>query len=519
MSEPNKVKSDVFVGRENELQRFRHILTPESKVHIFNIHTNGGGGIGKTQLLLQMQKICKNRPNIVYGNKLIDFYHTENHSKLGVMEQITQNLEREQFSEFESLTKEYRETEDAISRKELLRNIEAVFFKEYKRVSEKTAGGKKVIVLFFDTYEVVQNEASEISFWLEDMLFPKLNKNTRLIISGRNPLETVKRDAVSVQEIELGHFNLSETIDFLKNCFTKEELEDKKIESDSVIEMLHHLVDGRPILIALLVDWLKYDFDDVELDAELLLERIGIESGKSPASITKARKEDFEKALINPIGRMRDPEDRAVTHMAFAYRRMTPEMFSFITDIPIKDYFTKEKYNQLVTEYPDAKIALETIVTEEGDKVFINTEDIPETLKKQMGNEVFDRFREHLKKTINKGTETILLKSLRPLSFVKYKDFPEQTVLLHDEMRDLVNKHWWKEHGNVQDIQNGMARRLVEYYDKEVERPELKSSIIRSTYYAERLYYSFFAGTGELLKYFVLIFDERLKGYHINTFL
>jgi hypothetical protein len=86
-------------------------------------------------------------------------------------------------------------------------------------------------------------------------------------------------------------------------------------------------------------------------------------------------------------------------------------------------------------------------------------------------------------------------------------------------MRDLVNKHWWKEHGNVQDIQNGMARRLVEYYDKEVERPELKSSIIRSTYYAERLYYSFFAGTGELLKYFVLIFDERLKGYHINTFL
>ena len=46
-----RILSELFVGREKELTRFKGILHPDSGINVVNIHTNGDGGIGKTQLL------------------------------------------------------------------------------------------------------------------------------------------------------------------------------------------------------------------------------------------------------------------------------------------------------------------------------------------------------------------------------------------------------------------------------------------------------------------------------------
>ena len=52
----DRVTSDLFIGRKQELKNFASILKPESNIRVFSIHTDGKGGIGKTQLLLHMQK-------------------------------------------------------------------------------------------------------------------------------------------------------------------------------------------------------------------------------------------------------------------------------------------------------------------------------------------------------------------------------------------------------------------------------------------------------------------------------
>jgi len=61
-----RVPSDIFVGRRKELERFNDLLSRTGEPHILSVHTDGKGGIGKTQLLLQMQKICESRPDVIY---------------------------------------------------------------------------------------------------------------------------------------------------------------------------------------------------------------------------------------------------------------------------------------------------------------------------------------------------------------------------------------------------------------------------------------------------------------------
>jgi len=148
------------------------------------------------------------------------------------MRLIAEALGENNFAEFKAKLDEYDQVKDRDQRRNLFLELENTFTKNYTDFSEST---KKVIVLFFDTYEVIQD--SEISRWLEITLFPSLKGDIRIIVAGRLPLELI-----SAEETELGHFELKYTIQFLKACF---EIEDDK-ESESRIgsrEIIEKLMD------------------------------------------------------------------------------------------------------------------------------------------------------------------------------------------------------------------------------------------------------------------------------------
>jgi len=422
-----RVTSDIFVGRKEELKKFEELLLPTGCPHILSIHTNGDGGIGKTQLLLQMQKICESRSDVIYTKKLIDFYHTEARTGRDVMRLIAEALGKNNFPEFNDKLQQYENRE---IRKSLFVELESAFHQNYADFAEKT---DKIIVLFFDTYEVIQN--SDLSRWLEIEFFPTLKGNTRVIVAGRYPLKLISADKIC-----LATFQTGEAIEFLKKCFHTEddkELE-KRIGSNEFISKINEMAKGRPILLALFADWCQYEhniMNPVDL----------IKNIESQTRDQSKKQELFETSLIERIAFMKRPEDMAVTYMAFAYRRMTPDIFGYLTDISIEK------------------------------------------------------------------SKEILLEKLKPLSFIKYKE--EDTVLLHDEMRDLVVRYWWKKQDARQIIRKDIAENLVEYYNKLLSA-EL-SETEQAVYYAEKLYYQLYTDLEKGFDFFVSQFDESLQEYRI----
>jgi len=330
-----QVTSAIFVGRKKLLQEFEQFIQHDSSFRLLNIHSQGLGGIGKTQLLLRMQAICASKPKtILYTPTLIDFYHIENRSKLGLMCQSVRQLDVS-FSDFEVQVTKYHQTTDVSEREFLFKKIEASFFEEYKAFTEKLALDDKIVVLFFDTYEVLQastetKESSQFLAWLESSFFPNIlqSPQARLVVSGRYPLQ--KRDEFQplIHNIELHTLSYDETISFWHECFTTTTCDDlilkMHLDAEAQLRLLHKQANGHPILLALIADWVRYRH---------------IKEPFSLAVILANSKDDkqFEQQLIERIASLKEIDSRAILLMAIAYHRMTPELLSYLTGEPIDE--------------------------------------------------------------------------------------------------------------------------------------------------------------------------------------
>ena len=155
------MKSSIFVGREKELKHFEDEFLFHPGAFILNIHTEGDGGVGKTQLLLKMLDIChtKYSERIITNAKeeLIDLYHTENRSRTGIIKQIIRILGDEHFSDTKESLGKYLQTKDSSEPEHLFQSkVLKKFREEYRLFADNAARNKKNIVLFFDTYEAIQ---------------------------------------------------------------------------------------------------------------------------------------------------------------------------------------------------------------------------------------------------------------------------------------------------------------------------------------------------------------------------
>jgi len=449
------VTSELFIGRTRELARF-HALLASPGLTVLNIHTNGDGGIGKTQLLRRMQQVCAAMPErVAFTAELIDFYHTESRSRVGVMLQIATNFGLREFPDFVGLAAQYHDAIDVSKREELLPQIEEAFRRNYREFSARIHHERQaVIVLFFDTYEVVQQgevaaptaadaDVSGFSLWLECWLFSHLTPNTRVVVSGRYPLQEINRVSIAVEELSLAHFRFKDTLAFWRHCFgaRSENALIERLGSREMLKKFHCLADGRPVLLALFADWVNYALRPLSPDD--LLAEIERRSGIIGRRATPKQRDLFERAMIDRIAALQSNQEHAVTYLAVAYRRMTPAMFRALSDLPLDE------------------------------------------------------------------CRRVLLEELRPLSFIKYKT--GDCVLLHDEMRRLVVRHWWDAHDDSRDVRRDLARQLVAYYDAHLlTEPEL-SAAARQIYTSEQLEYAFSADPLDGLDRFRKEFDMALE--------
>lgn len=438
-----KVTSDIFVGRDEQLQAFQRFIEFESNIHILNIHSRGDGGIGKTQLLRRMQAICETPPaKVIFTRGLLDFYHVEARSKIGLMCLIVRQLGVPRaFTKFEKLVEKYHQTKDTSERETIFPQIETEFKQEYTVFSKTSEQENKVIVLFFDTYEVIQPqsythetgqaEANRFLVWVETTLFPFLaqHANTGVVVAGRYRLGEINRSECAVQEIDLRNLSYPEALTFWNTCFEETSISGLiskiGVKTEEQLKILYALAKGHPILLALIADWVQYTHTQRPFSIKELCDKVAQTTGDLSEPVSQKQQEEFERELIEWVSSLIDLESHAITQMAIAYHRMTPEIFQYLNGISI----------------------------------------------------------ENSKRT--------LLENLRPLSFIKYKK--GDIVLLHDEMRRLVLQHYWKNQDPSRTIRKGIAAELLQYYDDQLLKQPGLSQIERELYFSERLPYAFLA--------------------------
>lgn len=302
-----------FVDRRHELEQFCTALASQRDLTVLNIY--GDGGAGKTWLLERALDEADKYPAVKFVEP-IDFYITENHSVAGFLMHIANQLGRDEFrsylqkadelSAISSLKSASADTLTALEKEAHSRFIEefSLFARKYQK-----------IILAFDTFEVVQDEA--VGHYIVKRLLPEL-KNCAILMAGRrNRLIDFGSLAALVTDIELKEINLKDAPEF----FEKRGLE--KLP-DGEVKMLWQQTHGRPLLLDLALDWLREN-----PEPEFLLQADD--------------EEEFEEKLVADIAELRQDRDRAILYMAWANRRLDRQMLEYIMQEKSLDYEDLER--------------------------------------------------------------------------------------------------------------------------------------------------------------------------------
>ncbi|WPD24739.1 MAG: tetratricopeptide repeat protein [Candidatus Electrothrix scaldis] len=521
LQEQLSVKSSIFVGRQKELDQFKdHFLfTPEN--FVLNIHTNGDGGVGKTQLLLQMQKKCRIElsDKVVVGNELIDFYHTESRSKIGIAQQIIKYIGEERFPKLIKQIHDYNQTEDSSERNYCIHQLLYTLKTEYEKFAAEMNRDGQTIVFFFDTYEVIQfvdgrkgsSEGTEFSKWLENVFFPVLaTNNTRVVIAGRNRL-ICTNNLTKVAECVLSLFDFSTAIAFLIkslriaefSAIDYQNFSERFSKEADLLNPYRHTLGNERIGI-----WISELPDDyiVKFGEEawlLLMNRVAIED-----------KDELDKdGLLDELGLTEDE-----LHTIFDLANYRPIFLSLFVEW---FRFNRGKIEpaeliEEISQYSEDK----NIQRKMFDRVLVKriSYDYQERIIIYRMTVAYRRMNPEIMAYLTGYTlercRDILLERMRHLSFIKYKKEGD-VVLLHDEVRDLIEQYW-DDPGKVH--YKEISRKLVHYYEEVLlndKEHSIKKTVIfpedRNTYIAEFIEYSFISDYSTGLDHFCEEFDTAME--------
>ena len=312
----------IFVGRDEEIKQFSNLLETESSRWI--VHIPGDGGTGKTCLLEHFHALAKKNQHFLVPEGIVDFYNTTNQTGFGLLQEITSQLGRECFKEFQEERDFFhsnflnREQEpDPGERQAAVSRVLDAFLNDYRELIKQ---GRR-IVLFFDTCE----EMHAIRDWVLNELVAGISKvekelaeagpsvgkaslmKTILVFAGRRNLEfppeqTLLFELTSLSEEDVSEFWGSD--DVVRSQLAPEKIKD-----------LYKRSTGRPLYVALVFDWLK--------------------NGVSTADDLLSHEEPFNETLVNWVRRLNQPEKQAILCMALAWRRMEPDLLDRL--LPVKN--------------------------------------------------------------------------------------------------------------------------------------------------------------------------------------
>ena len=377
---------EIFVARQEKVDNFKNnFLKKEAENKIWVVTSEANlGGIGKSVFARRLMKICKNNNKILTHKKgVIDFIENRSRNELGILIQLagilkyTGIVKEEKFTEFAKIETQYSKTQTGISELENLKvkafNLFSKLYKEFIKELE-TKHNDKLFVLFFDTYEYIQiieenkekkNEknvkSTDLSKWFETKLLPFLitesKSYTRIIIAGRH--ELINLNNLYHEPIDLSKFKHNDVKEYFKESLIKLKIKnDENIDADKIkqynekrpfinihefeewekineldeikYEVISNITEGKPILIALLTDYILHNYNNNNKYIANLLKEVIFENKE--INVEKAEnlyyKYKFKEKLISEIKSFCEPEYSVILYIAIAHHRLTPELLA-----------------------------------------------------------------------------------------------------------------------------------------------------------------------------------------------
>ncbi len=436
----------ALVGRGSILRQIQHAVQESTDPVVFYIH--GDGGIGKTRLVTEVLRLCregvwqsKGKP-LIAADVPVDLYHTQTHSMEGLVRAMGTVLgqARAYFAEYEReldrLERMKYDLHHALTEMTKLRDqVARVFLDNFETL---TADHRTVMA--FDTAEMLLYETDTVQRalglgkegigirpWLINDLLPTVS-NAVLLVAGRfrEPLlEDLEHSlGQNLKVIGLNQFTPDETQAYFQEVVSAardqgEEQIAQRVEAipDETRQVIHLYTQGRPILLALMIDLLAF--------ADRLPEEVKVplaqaqEVAKSPQALQSVR-DKLESEIVQQFQRIGSPIDEAIRSLAFARKGLNPAMLARVADMD------------------EAKAG------------------------QALGLLTGSSFDGELPQRKN---------GLPPMSFVKVRP-ADQRVFLHDEMYDLMERHV------IQKMPEPDVARvycaLLEYYGKEIAETEEK---------------------------------------------
>lgn len=266
-------RTQEIIGRNNQVQLIKQVIMDLLNAYI--VYIVGVGGIGKTRLLEEIAVIRQQwQEEPFLWSNIIDLYHPEYHTPLGVQAAVIQALDpgQQYFLNYRYHRREFEEKQNqeaAWSGEELekMRSaLDQLFLDEYTALA-----AQQRIVLSFDTVELLQYEVGAvqricdvpnvemvIKNWLQ-LNIPKL-PNTVTLFAGR-PQPAMKDEFEQVFNKPGSHYIFIE-LDVLSQEDTQEYLAalgqvNPKLVTELeplMVEKIIKLARGRAIYLTLLVD-------------------------------------------------------------------------------------------------------------------------------------------------------------------------------------------------------------------------------------------------------------------------
>ncbi|MEK6752599.1 MAG: tetratricopeptide repeat protein [Chloroflexota bacterium] len=314
---PSLSKS-IFVGREEQIEIFHSILRGESAEWI--LHIPGDGGIGKTRLLEQYEKIS----HAEYGDSLaatgiIDFYDTSNQTNFGLLDELAIRLKFDPQGPFQREIRDlYEDAElSGADHQDRFEHAYEKFLDEYREV----LNSRKKVLILFDTCE----EMRGVEEWILENLLNDIDRleremaegreewrhKTVIVFAGRKEMDLTKfGGAVWTRRLPL--LGLNEIKQYFSTNFDLTvSIEEEKFQQ------IYERTAGRPLYVALVYDWLANNVGSLD---ELL---------DSPGS--------FAAELVGWVRRLETHKKMAILFMAFAWRRMEASLLSVLLGLSIDE--------------------------------------------------------------------------------------------------------------------------------------------------------------------------------------
>lgn len=243
----------VFVGREQEKQQF---LAMQADSRTWLMVISCASGSGKTALLEQFFEISQNQQ--VLCSRIISFSSSAHQQKLGILMFLRDSLGAASFNAFtralaqyNQLIASYHGSSNQKSRHKDIIEAERHAVREFVNECAALAKNQKPVLLF-DTFEMIKNKA--LGSWFLSEFLPMLKEYATVVIAGQDLLSALERARLEQPIIPITLTPLSD--DEIRIYFA---LAGENVPEE-VAKRIITVSKGRPLIVALAVDWLRVGF-------------------------------------------------------------------------------------------------------------------------------------------------------------------------------------------------------------------------------------------------------------------